>query len=101
MKMIIFLCMLVSSQALAAERTIQQTLRELQSIEAVDPDTTVPLQARPLLTELKHQLRDRITEILNVDPSYMDHLQTDARLHGYLQKQLQLRGVRLTEDSQD
>lgn len=98
---IIILCLLLFCvHADAQVRTIRQTIRELQSIEVPDPDTTVPAQARPLLTELKHQLRDCITEILNRDPFYVDHLQNSDRLQPYLLKELELHGVRL-DDSAD
>jgi hypothetical protein len=96
---IIVLLLSIGFQASAG--TIQQTLRELQNVSIGDPDTAVPLAAKPLLTELKHELRDCITEILNSNASSIDHLQSNGRLQAYLQKQMQMRGIRVTTESED
>src|SRR5271157_3484326 len=44
---------------------ISRTVKALREIKVKDLDTTVPVPARPLLTTLKHQLRDLIQETLN------------------------------------
>jgi hypothetical protein len=80
-------------------RTIQQTRKALQEIEIGDPDTIVPPRVRPLLTELKHQLRDHITESLNSNLS-LDHLQDPEKLQDILISELEHRSVRF-EDAVD
>src|SRR5205823_11017119 len=55
----------LSSQPLAASAA--QTVAQLRAIkiDSYDLVADVPLAARPLLTTLKHQLRDLISESLN------------------------------------
>jgi hypothetical protein len=50
----------------AQTSTIAETVRQLKTVEVADfPPTDVPAAARPLLKQLKHQLRDLIAETLN------------------------------------
>lgn len=82
----------------AAVPTIRDTMKALQSIPVEDMDTTVPTAARPLLTNVKHQLRDGITDILNRNPASMDQLQNNDRLTAYLHSEMLKRGLRFSND---
>jgi len=56
--------------------SISSTSRALQKLDGEAAYTDVPTEARPLLTRLKHQLRDLVTRTLDADPSML----TSARV---------------------
>src|SRR5262249_15096787 len=100
-KLIVAFILAVAIHCEAGEHTVQEITRTLQSIEVGIGGTTVPPGARPLLTALKHQLRDTITDILNTEPAYLDHLRSSKQLEGYLSKQLRHHGVPLMRDDEE
>lgn len=56
--------------------SISSTASALQKLDGEAAYTDVPPEARPLLTQLKHQLRDLVNRTLDADPSTL----TDARV---------------------
>ena len=66
------------AQTLSDQQTdsISSTARALQKLDGEAAYTDVPVEARPLLTRLKHQLRDLVSRTLDADPSML----TDARV---------------------
>lgn len=92
---ICLLCIAVGAQAIGA--TVQDTMKALQSMQVEDMDTTVPPAARPLLTQLKKQLREEITDILNRNPLSLDRLHDSDRLTTYLHSELRKRGITISE----
>jgi hypothetical protein len=64
------------------------TVQTLRRVRVADDETFVPLEARPLLTVLKHQLRDLITLTLNEQVSESSSLEAFRKaLTAELEKQ--------------
>lgn len=75
--------------------TISQTVKSLRKIKAADLDTTVPPAAKPLLTTLKHQLRDLIDNNLN---SHEGRSRDIDEVQKIILQQLRREGVALRQD---
>ena len=69
-------------------RRVGETIRQLQAftIDRSDPDTLpdpqIPIKAKPLLTQLKHDLRDAIAERVNATAdaaAHVEQIQTAVR----------------------
>lgn len=87
-----------SAEGAAAEPRIDMagTVQALKQVKVEDDDPEVPAPVRPLLTQLKHQLRDLITRTINA------HLTDTAQLEGArkaLMEELRKEGIGLENPS--
>lgn len=79
---------LLTAPAMAGSTDIANTLAALREIKVDSGETAVPAAARPLLTRLKHQLRDLATAALNADSAAAPDLNgVRARLLAALREQ--------------
>lgn len=94
----VFLWMVLSLLCFSVSAgSVQDEVKSLQAIHVEDMDPVVPTAARPLLTSIKHDLRNEITDILNRNPRSMDQLENDDRLTTYLHTELHKRGIRFSD----
>ena len=69
----------ISHQYLFDLRLITETVGSLRRIHTDDMDTDIPVAAKPLLTTLKHQLRDLIANRLRFEKRQVSTQQLQAR----------------------
>ncbi len=77
-----------------ANDSIKQTVSKLRDIKTDDMNPNIPLSAKPLLTRLKHQLRDLISETINARNNQQ---QKPRRLRASIINELKSDGITVEE----